>query len=184
MVQKEGKMMKTALLKASHSPTISWRRVLLDGGAMSGALGALIVSSMAIDAEMWVQDYPPEIKEAFGPKSRKARIEAALLAIPFFGVLLGGVVWSNRRLRQERGGALNFRDAFWHTYALFALFWLFDLTILDWLFFVTLKPSFAVLPGTEGMAGYDDYGFHLRAALPALPLMAIPAAIVAFFMRR
>lgn len=175
----------------SLAPMVSWRRVLLDGGAMSGALGALIVSSMAINAEMWLQDYPPEIKEAFGPKSRKAQIQSALLAVPFFGILLGGVIWSNRRLQRElrrdsqkeNGGALTFRAAFWHTYALFALFWLFDLTIVDWLFFVTLKPSFAVLPGTEGMAGYDDYGYHLRVSWPALPLMAIPALIVAFFMR-
>ncbi|MDX1689094.1 MAG: hypothetical protein R3248_14015 [Candidatus Promineifilaceae bacterium] len=156
---------------------------MLDGGAMSGALGSLIVASMAVNPEMWLQDYPPAIKEAFGRKSRKAQIQSALLAIPFFGILLGSVIWSNRKLRQENGGALSFRTAFWHTYTLFAFFWLFDLTILDWLFFVTLKPSFAVLPGTEGMAGYEDYGFHLKAALPALLLMAIPALIVAFFMR-
>ncbi len=168
---------------AFHPPTFSWHRVLHDGGAMSGALGALIVASMAANPEMWLQDYPPAIKEAFGPKSRKAQIQSMLVAIPFFGILVGGVIWSNRKLRQENGGALSFKGAFWHTYALFAFFWLFDLTIVDWLFFVTLKPSFAVLPGTEGMAGYEDYGFHLTTALPALPLMAIPALIVAFLMR-
>ena len=171
-------------MKAWLRPTLSWRRILLDGGVMNGALSALIAGSMAANAEMWLQDYPPKIKEAFGPKSRKAQIQSALLAVPFFGILVGGVVWSNRKLREENGGALSFRAAFWHTYALFALFWLFDLTVLDWLFFVTLKPSFAVLPGTEGMAAYDDYGFHLKAALPALPLMAIPALIVAFLMQK
>lgn len=169
--------------RSPHTPLISPRRVLLDGSVMSGALGTLIVGSMAANAEIWVQDYPPAIKEAFGPKSRKAHIQSALLAIPFFGFLLGGVIWSNRRLREENGGALTFKEAFWHTYALLAFFWLFDLTILDWLFFVTFKPSFAVLPGTEGMAGYEDYGFHLKAALPALPLMTIPALVVAYFMQ-
>lgn len=171
--------MKTSL----RTSKLSWRRVLRDGGAMSGILGALIVGSLAANPEIWLQDYPPDIKEAFGPKSRKAQIQSALLAIPFFGILLGGVIWSNRKLQEENGGVLAFKDAFWHTYALFALFWLFDLTILDWLFFVTLKPSFVVLPGTEGMAGYNDYGFHLRVSWPALPLMAIPALIVAFFMQ-
>jgi hypothetical protein len=165
------------------TPALSWRRLLRDGSAMNGALGALILSSLAINPEMWAQDYPPDIKQAFGPKSKTAQIQTALLTVPFFGILLGGVILSNRKLREDNGGRLTFRHSFWHTYALFASFWLFDLAILDWLFLVTLQPSFVVLPGTEGMAGYKDYGFHLTAALPALPLMAIPALIVACFMR-
>ncbi|MCA9959804.1 MAG: hypothetical protein KC443_12255 [Anaerolineales bacterium] len=169
--------------QTSHSPIISWRRALLDGTVMNSTLSVLIYSSLAINAEMWLQDYPPDIKAAFGPKSKKAQIQSMILTIPFFGILLGGVIWSNRKLREENGGALTFKAAFWHTYALFAYFWLFDLTILDWLIGVTLKPSFMVLPGTEGMAGYDDYAFHLTASLPAIPLMAIPALIVAFFVR-
>ncbi|NKQ37693.1 MAG: hypothetical protein HF973_19040 [Chloroflexi bacterium] len=167
----------------SPSPTFSWRRILLDGGAMSGALGALIVSPLAINAEMWVNDYPSDIKKAFGSKSKKAQIQERILAIPFFGIILGGVIWSNRKLRRENGGTLTFKATFWHTYALFACFWLFDLTILDWLLFVTFTPRFVVLPGTEGMAGYNDYGFHLKVSLPALLFMAIPALIVALFMQ-
>ncbi|MCG8347311.1 MAG: hypothetical protein MI924_05960 [Chloroflexales bacterium] len=150
---------------------------------MSGALGALISSSLAINAEIWVQDYPPDIRKAFGPKSRKAQIQTAVLAVPFFGILLGGMILSNRKLRRDNEGILTFKQAFYHSYALLLFFWLFDLTIIDWLFFVTFKPQFAVLPGTEGMAGYSDYGFHLTTSLPALPYLAIPALIVAFFMQ-
>lgn len=52
-------------------------------------------------------------------------------------------IWSNRRLRREQGGTLTFRAAFWHTYALFACFWLYDLLLLDWLIFVTWTPAIA-----------------------------------------
>lgn len=169
--------------RASFRPQLSWRRVLIDGGAMSGGLSLLIGASMMVNPEIWVQDYPPDIREAYGPKSRKAQIQGVLLSLPFFGILLGGAVWSNRRLRQEKGGPLRFTAAFWHTYALFALFWLFDLVVLDWLVFVTLTPAAAVLPGTEGMEGYNDYAFHLKVSLPALPLMAFPALVIAFLVR-
>jgi hypothetical protein len=27
---------------------------------------------------------------------------------------------------------------------------------------IILKPKFAILPGTEDMAGYNDFGFHVR----------------------
>jgi hypothetical protein len=40
-----------------------------------------------------------------------------------------------------------------------------DWLILDWLIFCTITPAFAVLPGTEGMAGYKNYGMHFRGFL-------------------
>ena len=45
---------------------------------------------------------------------------------------------------------------------------LIDLLILDWLVFVTWRPRVIVLPGTEGLAGYGDYGFHFRGFLKGL----------------
>jgi len=95
--------------------------------------------------------------------------------------LLGGVIFSNLKLKQENGGKLSFTAAFLNTYLLFLSFWLFDLTILDWLFFVRMRPDFIILPGTEGLPGYDDYAFHLKVALPALVLMVFPAMIIAWF---
>ncbi len=39
-----------------------------------------------------------------------------------------------------------------------------DVVIVDWLIFVTVQPSFAILPGTAGSPGYGDYGFHFWAS--------------------
>ena len=161
---------------------LSWKRILLDGSILNGTVGGLFLSSYLINIEMWVEDYPPDIKEAFGPQSKKAQTQGAIVAILSMGILLIGVILSNRKLRQDNGGTLTFKEAFSNGYALLLFFWLFDLTIIDWLFFVTLTPQFMVLPGTEGMAGYSDYGFHLTTSLSALLFMAIPALIVAFFM--
>jgi len=41
---------------------------------------------------------------------------------------------------------------------------LLSMLILDWLIFVTVQPAFVVIPGTEGLAGYKDYWFHLEAS--------------------
>jgi hypothetical protein len=45
------------------------------------------------------------------------------------------------------------------------LFNLVDWLILDWLIVCTITPKFMVLPGTEGMAGYKNYGIHFRGFL-------------------
>lgn len=165
-----------------QSSALSWRRILLDGSILNSTVGSLVFSSYLINIEMWVQDYPPDIKEAFGPQSKKAQTQSAVVAVLLIGILLIGIILSNRKLRQDNGGILTFKEAFYHGYALLLFFWFFDLTIIDWLFFVTFTPQFMVLSGTEGMAGYSDYGFHLTTSLPALLFMAIPALIVAFFM--
>lgn len=171
-------------MKTDLAPAFSLKRFLQDALIYNGTLAILLTSSIAYNAEMWVHDYPPDIREKFGPPGKRAKRQGRIVAIPFFLILLMGVIWSNLRLRKLNNGRLPFKLAFFNTYALFFSFWLFDLTILDWLFFVTIQPAFSILPGTEGMAGYDDYGYHLRVSLPALPLMVVPSAIIAGMMAR
>jgi len=40
--------------------------------------------------------------------------------------------------------------------------------IIDWLIFVTIRPSIIILPDTEDAQGYRDYGFHFRAFVKGL----------------
>ena len=167
-------------MKRKANRTRLWK----DGSLMNGALTAVIFGSLYLNPEIWVHDAPPDIREKFGPKSEKAKRQTTLIAIPFFLILFGGVIRSNILLKRQNGGRLPFKTAFLNAYGLFLYFWLFDLVILDWLIFVTLKPSFLIFPGTEGMAGYDDYGFHLKTALPALPMAILPSLLIAAFTAR
>ena len=155
--------------------------MLKDGTLLNLLFGAFTSITLLLNPEIWLNDYPPDIKEKFGPQSKTARRQGLLAAIPFFLLLIGPVVRSNLALKKENGGVLPFKMAFLNTYGQFVYVWLFDLVVMDWLFFVTLQPKRIVLPGTEGAAGYKDYGFHLKASLPALPLMAIPSLIIAAF---
>jgi hypothetical protein len=51
--------------------------------------------------------------------------------------------------------------------------------LVDWLLLNTITPKWVVFPGTEGFAGYKDYGFHGRAHLRVLPAQVIGAAVTA-----
>jgi hypothetical protein len=78
-------------------------------------------------------------------------------------VVLAIVVGSLVGLRENAGGHIPFLTAFVHLFVMFSFFKLVDLLLLDWPI-VAVGPKFIVLPGTEGLAGYKDYGFYLRGS--------------------
>lgn len=162
------------------SQELSLKQFVIDALLYNSAISVLLVGGLAANAEMMVGDYPPDIQASWGPRSKKATCQALLLFIPFVVVGIGGLILSNKRMKKANGGRLSFAAAFTNAFGLIFSAWLFDLTILDWLLFVTITPSFVVLPGTEGLAGYSDYGFHLKAHMRALPLLVIPALVVAW----
>lgn len=61
------------------------------------------------------------------------------------------------------------------------LFNLYDLIVLDWLFFCTIQPRAMVLPGTAGMAGYGDYRFHFTGFLKGLGFTLVGSLVIALF---
>ena len=163
---------------------VSIRGMATDGALLSSLLVAVIMVSLRYNAEMWLRDYPPAIQERFGPMSPAAKRQGRVVAIPLFAILLGGPALSTWRLRRRVGGELAFASAFTHAYALMALFNLVDLLIVDYLLLVRLRPSFAVLPGTAGMAAYDDVGFHVKGFGKGMAFGLVPSAAIAWFASR
>jgi len=74
---------------------------------------------------------------------------------------------------------LYFVSAFVFSGIILLVFNLFDLLILDWLFFCTIQPRSMVLPGTEGMAAYCDYRFHFIGFLKGMGFTAVGGLIIA-----
>ncbi|CAA9549928.1 MAG: hypothetical protein AVDCRST_MAG88-692, partial [uncultured Thermomicrobiales bacterium] len=120
----------------------------------------------------------------FGPMSPAAKRQGRILALPLLAVLLGGPALSTWRLRQRTEGHLAFASAFAHAYALLVVCNLVDLLVIDYLLLVRLRPSFAVLPGTAGMAAYDDLGFHVTGFGKGLGFGLVPSAAIAWFASR
>ena len=158
---------------------LSAKRVLVDGGVMSALLGAIVMASLAYDAEMWHQDYPPDIQERAGPMSERAKRERLVVAAPLFAILFGAPVLSNLKLKRERGGELSFAAAAANAYAVWLVFNLFDLLVLDYLILIGLNPRFAVLAGTEGMPSYRDLRFPFLGFLKGLVVGLIPSLLIA-----
>jgi hypothetical protein len=75
--------------------------------------------------------------------------------------------------------SVSFLPAFVFSVITLLVFNLFDLLILDWLFFCTIQPRSMVLPGTEGMAAYRDYRFHFIGFLRGLGFTAMGSLIIA-----
>jgi hypothetical protein len=144
-------------------PIIS--HALAYGIILSTVLFPLVLGLSRLNPEIMLKDYPPDIQEKYGPMSDRSKRQRIPVAIVFLVVLFGIVIQSFMGVRTNTGDDIPFLAAFLHLLVMFSLFNLLDWLVLDWLIVVTLRPHFLILPGTEGLAGYADYGFHFRGFL-------------------
>ena len=129
------------------------------GLVLSGVLTTILVICGSIALDAFVDNYPPAIRQKYGPMSAgAARLRPFFAGFVFLAItsVLGVGLQSVRATI----GPLNFSSAFVFTAVALFVFNLFDLIILDWLLFCGVQPRTMVLPGTEGMAAYRDYRFH------------------------
>ncbi len=142
---------------------LDWPIIIRDafvcGLVLSLALTALLVISGRVALDMFVDNYPPDVQKRYGPMSPRAARLRPYIAALLFMIMLGIPLLGLFALRAEIN-TVPFLPALVFSGIALLVFNLFDLIILDWLFFVTIRPRAMVLPGTEGMAGYSDYRFH------------------------
>ncbi len=151
---------------------------LIYGLILSLVLTILTVASGAIALDMFVSDYPPDIRQRYGPMSpRAARLRPYIAALLFVTVLVVPII-GLFALRAQID-YVPFLPAFAFSGITLLVFNVFDLIILDWLFFCTIQPRSMVLPGTEGMAGYRDYRFHFIGFLKGLGFSAVGGLLIA-----
>jgi hypothetical protein len=169
---------------------MNWGVVIRESLTIGMLLGAVVtvmtVVSFLINKEMWLEDYPPDVKARWGPISGKARRQHFLFAISFFGVLIGALVYDVIRLEQVPETPPSFLAIFASIVIVLALFNLVDAVIIDWLILQVLWPGLGMLPGTKGMAGYKDARRWLKNLLQGFalaPLAGVLVAAVVFFFR-
>lgn len=155
---------------------------LLQHGLLWGLIFSLVFCAATlligrINVAMLVNEYPPDIRARFGPMSPATRKQAQQISLPLLLALGGVIVWALADLRRQTG-ELTFSDTLLATTALFQTWNLLDLLLLDWFLLLTLRPRFMILPGTEGLAGYRDYGFHGRKFLKGIPLTLFLSLVV------
>jgi hypothetical protein len=142
---------------------LSWTPFVF-AAVLIASLSALLLAIGMRNPRVMLQDYPEDVRRAVPPKTPDERREmvwwAAGLLVLMLGLPLAAVVVT--RLQQPE---LSFSGAFLTAFVVVMAFNLYDLLVIDWWFFCTWTPRLVVLPGTDGMAGYKDYGLHLRGFL-------------------
>ena len=157
---------------------VVFNSALVCGLVLSLVLTTIMIISAAIVPDMWVGDYPPDIKERFGPMSpRAARIRPFVAVLVFATALAIPVI--SMYILSSRVGSVAFLPALVFSFTALLVFNVFDLLVLDWLLFCTIQPRAMVLPGTEGMAGYRDYRFHFIGFLKGLMFCSLGGLVIA-----
>ena len=151
---------------------------LAHGALLCLVLGAIMIAGVAVAPDVWLSDYPPDVRAKFGAMSARARRLRWWVAVPFFLAFFGAPLLALARLEAETG-PVAFLPALASSTLVLLVFNTFDLIVVDWLVFCTLQPRRIVLPGTAGMAGYRDYRFHFVAFLKGLGLCAVASLVVA-----
>ena len=153
---------------------------LIYGLALSVALTILLVISGTIALDMFVDDYPPDIKKKYGPMSpRAARLRPYIATLLFIIVLVVPII--GLFALQAEIDSVPFLPALVFSGIALLVFNTFDLIILDLLLFCTIQPHSMVLPGTEGMAAYRDYRFHFIGFLKGLGFSVVGSLLIAIF---
>jgi len=158
-------------------PVVS--HALTYGVILSGVLFPLILGVSRLNPEIMLKSYPPDVRAKYGPMSERSKRQRVPVAIVVIALLFGIVALSFQAVRQNAGGDIPFGVAFVHLFVMFSAFNLLDWLLLDWLIVVAIRPKFMILPGTEGLPGYADYGLHFRGFLIGLVITVVASLLVA-----
>lgn len=158
--------------------TIILQNGLLYGFLLGFLVGLTILVSFWINPEIWVGDYPPDIRARYTPIRSDTQHHKRLAALAFMIVLVSVLALSILHL-DRLTGSLTFWPVFLSSFTTLLIFNIFDLLVLDWFLFNTLQPKMIILPGTEGMAGYKDYAFHFYGFLKGLVFCLAGAMVCA-----
>jgi hypothetical protein len=152
---------------------------VISGLALSAILTVLLVAGLRVNPEIFYNDYPEEIKKAYGPMSDAGRRQRTPFTILLFGMILAAMIVHVNRLGESLGGAPSFAAVFVSVSIVYLIFSLIDAFIIDWLILMVLWPGLAILPGTEGMAGYHDMRAWARDLLKSIPISVFMGLITA-----
>jgi hypothetical protein len=154
--------------------------LLISGGLASLILSANILLMVLVNPRLLLRSYPSDVKAAVPPASVREKRQTLFWAIPFWLVLLGFPTAAALSVKSfNQSFPLLFLSAFGTMFLPNVVDWL----ILDWLIFCTITPKFAVLPGTEGLAGYKNYAMHFRGFLSGTALSVLVSLIIAGVVR-
>ena len=150
--------------------------IIICNGLLYTLIGAgyLLIFMVTFNPRIWgYQDYPDRIKEKIPSQTRRERIIAGLVGMPWLFFILAYPLISTAFLETELGGEIPFEIAFLNLFFMVFLFFLVDLVVLDWLIISKITPKFVIIDGTSPK-DYKDFSHHFKGHLIA----SIPLALI------
>jgi len=158
---------------------INISKILLDGALLSILSSILLIVILWINPRLFLQDYPDEIQAVVPPKTDLEKRQSLIAGIPFLLLLFAVPFISTLILKRQSVEMISFFSLFFNAFGVAFFFNLVDLLVLDWLLFCYITPGFLVIPGTDGMEAYKDYGYHFRAFLIGTVLSIAAGLVIA-----
>lgn len=159
--------------------------ILTDGLVTCVPFSVVVLASFLLKPRLWLHSLPADIQALAPPKTRAERRltgwMGSLVLICFFGLPM---LFTWQRHRQVAGG-FSSAEAVAYLYGVWMIVNAWDLLVIDWPYAYWVNPDRPPIPGTEGAAGYKDYGFHAKAFFKASVFslaLIVPAGIVISFM--
>lgn len=149
------------------------------GAMLSVVLTILILGSLYINPEMWLQDAPRDVQAKHGTMSTRAKRQRAWLVVAFAVSIISTVGVSIYQLPTVVGGPLTFVTVFVHLWIIFMLFNVVDLLLIDWLIVEFLRPDFIVQSSVGRLMAERNYWFHFQAFLKGSVGILIVSLLVA-----
>lgn len=137
----------------------------LYGGILAGLMFVFIVGSMIYNIELWLNDYPPDIRQKYGPPGERTLRQRKWYGIALLTIMVVVLLAAALQVPVKTVDDPAFMVTFRSTFIVFLMGSLMDLLVIDLLLGMVIRPKFMILPGTEGMAGYRNTKFHFNAFL-------------------
>lgn len=146
--------------------------------------GYLFLIMIAFSPRVWgYQDYPEVVKRKVPAQTKKEKITALIIGLPWFVFVAGFPVYSTLALKTKLGGEISFFTALLNVLVMFLLATLGDLVLLDWLLVSKITPKFVIIPGSV-KEDYKDFSQHFKGhAKAAIPIIVIGLLIAGLVSR-
>ncbi|HWR64492.1 MAG TPA: hypothetical protein VN364_00090 [Bellilinea sp.] len=138
---------------------------LIYGGILSALMFLFIIGSMLYNPELWLNDYPPDVRQKYGPVSEQTLKTRKWFGIVMILIMAGVILATALTVPTVSGDKAPFLTTLRSAYIVFLIGSLMDLLVIDLLLGMVIRPKFMILKGTEGAAGYKDVKFHFNAFL-------------------
>lgn len=138
----------------------------------------IVLTSLAYNPRLWIQDFPEEMQAEMTPLSPGERLERVLVAGLLVGVVIGIPLLSVLRLKSMQGG-ITFRQGFVHIWLIVMAVNLVDLVLVDWVIGLWWQPEVLSTPEIEAGSQYNTYRFHVIEHLKGTVLLTIVALVLA-----